>query len=55
MASTKVSHLLFADDIIVFCDNDCEQIMNLRCIVIWFQAMLGLSVNLTKSFTLPVG
>jgi len=55
MTSTKVSHLLFVDDTIFFCDNDCEQIVNLRCILIWFQAVLGLRVNLTKSSVLPVG
>ena len=55
MSSTKVSHLLFADDTIVFCDNDSEQILNLRCILIWFQAVSGLRVNLAKSSILPVG
>jgi len=55
MSSTKVSHLLFADDTTVFCDNDCEQIVSLRCILIWFQAVSGLRVNLAKSYILPVG
>jgi len=51
----KVSHLLFADDTIVFCANDCEQIVNLRCLLIWFQAVSGLRINLSKSSILPVG
>ena len=55
LSSIKVSNLLFADDTIVFCDNDCEQIVNLRCILIWFQAVSGLRVNLAKSAILPVG
>ena len=55
MEETKVSHLLVADDMIVFCDNECEQIVNLRCILIWFQAVSGLRVNLTKSSILLVG
>ena len=55
LVEIKVSHLLFADDTIVFCDDDCEQIVNLRCILIWFQAVSGLSVNLSKSSILPVG
>ena len=42
----NVSHLLFADDTIIFCDNDCEQMVNLRCILIWFEAVSGLRVNL---------
>jgi len=51
----KISHLLFADDTVVFCDNDCEQIVNLRCILIWFQAVSGLRINLAKSLILSVG
>ena len=55
VAEMKISHLLFADDTIVFCDNDCEQIVNLRCILIWFQAVSGLRINLAKSSILSVG
>jgi len=55
LVEIKVSHLLFAADTIVFCDNHCEKIVNLRCILIWFQAVSGLTVNLTKSSILPVG
>ena len=54
MAEMKISHLLFADDTIVFCDNDCEQIVNLRCILIWFQAVSRLRINLAKSSILSV-
>ena len=55
MEEMKVSHLFFADDTIVFCDNDCEQMVNLRCLLIWFQAVSGLRINLSKSSILPVG
>ena len=41
--------------LLYFCDNDCEQIVNLRFILIWFQAVSGLRVNLAKSSILPVG
>ena len=34
----NVSHVLFADDTIFFCDNDCEQMVNLPYILIWFEA-----------------
>jgi len=54
-STTNVFHLLFADDTIVFCDNDCEQIVNLRGILIWFEAVSGPRVNLSKSSILPVG
>jgi len=33
-ATTTVSHLLFADDTIIFCDNACEQVLNLYGILI---------------------
>ena len=32
-----------------------EQILNLHCILIWFQLVSGLRVNFTKSSILPVG
>ena len=51
----SVSHLLFADDTIVFCENDCEQMVNLCCVLTGFQAVSGLRVNLGKSSILPIG
>ena len=45
----------FADDTIIFCDNECEHIINLHCILVWFEAVSGMSVNLSKSSILPVG
>jgi len=51
----KVSHLLFANATIVFCDYDCEEMVNLCCVLTWFQAVSGLQVNLAKSSILPVG
>ena len=54
-AAMSISHLLFADDTIIFCDNDCEQMVNLRCVLTWFEAVSGLRVNLAKSSLLPVG
>ena len=54
-AAMSISHLLFADDTIIFCDNDCEQMVNLRCVLPWFEAVSGLRVNLAKSSLLPVG
>ena len=51
----SVSHLVFANDTIIFSNNDCEQMVNLRYIFIWFEAVSGLRVNLAKSSVLPVG
>jgi len=53
--SINISHLLFADDTIIFYDNVCEQIVNLRGILIWFNVVSGLRVNLSKRSILPVG
>lgn len=52
--TTNVSHLLFADDTIIFCDNDCDQIVNLHGILIRFEVVSSLRVKLTKSFILPI-
>ena len=50
-----VSHLLFADDNLIFCDADLKQILILRMILIWFEAVLGLKINLGKSELVLVG
>ena len=51
----SISHLLFTDGTIVFCENDCEQMVSLCCVLTWFQAISGLRVNLAKSSALPIG
>ena len=33
-----VSHLLFADDTLIFCEPKVEQIQNLRCLLLCFEA-----------------
>lgn len=33
----KVSHLQFADDAIIFCDNFQRQIRMLRCVLRWYR------------------
>ena len=54
-SATDVSHLLFADDTIIFCDNNCKQIVNLGGVLISFEVVSELRVNLSKSSILPVG
>ena len=49
-----VSHLLFADDTLIFCKADLDQILILRMILIWFEAVSGLKINLGKSELVPV-
>ena len=53
--SMAVSHLLFVDDTLIFCEADLDQILILRMIRIWFEEVSGLKINLGKSEFVPVG
>jgi hypothetical protein len=44
-----ISHLLFADDTLIFCEANNEHIDHLRSILVWFEATSGLQVNLGRS------
>ncbi|RVW23454.1 putative ribonuclease H protein [Vitis vinifera] len=50
-----VCHLLFADDTLVFCDSFQDQMTYLSWLLMWFEALSGLRINLDKSEILPVG
>ena len=50
-----ISHLLFADDTIVFCEARKEYLTYLSWILFWFEAASGLRINLDKSEIIPVG
>ena len=51
----NVSHLLFADDCMVFCGTDVKSVLNLRIILDLFQQLTGLKINLEKSSMFPIG
>uniref|UniRef100_A0A2N9EUU7 Reverse transcriptase domain-containing protein n=1 Tax=Fagus sylvatica TaxID=28930 RepID=A0A2N9EUU7_FAGSY len=51
----SISHSLFADDTLIFCGANSEQAWYLRGVFIWFQAISGLKINLSKSELVPVG
>lgn len=43
-----VSHLQFADDTSVFCDAEEDQVMNLKAILLCFDAVSGPTVSLQE-------
>ena len=52
--SIRISHLLFADDTILFCDASREQFLSIRLALTCFQAFTGLKVNVGKSEIVPI-
>ena len=52
---TFISHLLYADDTLLFCGANKDQLKFLSWILMWFEALSGLRINLNKSEILPVG
>uniref|UniRef100_A0A2N9GD74 Reverse transcriptase domain-containing protein n=1 Tax=Fagus sylvatica TaxID=28930 RepID=A0A2N9GD74_FAGSY len=51
----KISHLLFADDTLIFCGADRVQLLHLKGVLMCFEAVSGLHINLGKSEIVPVG
>ena len=50
-----ISHLLYADDTILFCGANQDQMMYLSWLLMWFEAISGLRINLNKSEIILVG
>ena len=47
--------MLFADDTLVCCKDSREQLVYLNWILLWFEVLSGLKINLSKSALLPAG
>lgn len=44
-----VSHLWFADDTLIFCEENHEHLRHLRLSLFMFEVVSGLKINLSKS------
>lgn len=51
----EVSHLLFIDNTLVFCKASHSHMVYLSWLFIWFEAILGLKINLQKSEVIFIG
>uniref|UniRef100_M1B0E1 Reverse transcriptase domain-containing protein n=1 Tax=Solanum tuberosum TaxID=4113 RepID=M1B0E1_SOLTU len=49
-----VPHLLYADDTLIFCGADSQQISNLNITLMVFEFISGLHINMLKSIIYPV-
>ena len=50
-----VSHLLFANDTLVFCEASQDQMAYLSWLLMWFEVISSLRINLDKSEIFSVG
>ena len=51
----QITHLLFANDTLVFCEAREDQLTHLCWLLMWFEALSGLKVNMEKSELIPIG
>ena len=47
-AALSISHLLYADDMVIFCKAK-DELVYLIWVFLWFEASSGLKINLNKS------
>ena len=49
----KISHLLYADDTLIFYDAKAEQVSYIRVVLVIFEAISGLAMNWGEKQHLP--
>ncbi|WMV26358.1 hypothetical protein MTR67_019743 [Solanum verrucosum] len=52
--SLELTHLQCADDTLIFCDDEEQQLKYVRVILILFEGMTGLHINWRKSLVYPI-
>lgn len=52
--TVNISHLLYADDTLIFCGADRNQVLYLNLTLLLFEAVSGLHINRLKSVIYPV-
>lgn len=44
----EVTHFFFTDDVLLFCEPEKKALLSIRCVLMGFQVVLRLNINLTK-------
>jgi hypothetical protein len=55
VGAINIYHLLFADDTLIFSRANLDNLCNLRCTSLCFEAGSGMKINLVKSELVLVG
>ena len=50
-----INHLLFVDDTLIFCKASKDEMTHLCWLLMWFEAISGLKINMEKSELFLVG
>ena len=51
----NISNLLFVDDTLVFCGANLDQIHSIKALLVCFEAVFGLKLNMAKSALVLMG
>ncbi|KAF5458261.1 hypothetical protein F2P56_022301 [Juglans regia] len=54
-SSTIISHILFVDDTLLFCEANAGHIQSLKAILLCCETVSGLKINLAKTEMVAVG